>query len=374
MGDAGLDGLVITNPINFKYFTGVRSEFLVPSPTRPWYLLIPRDGDPIAVVSNSGRVAMEATTSISDVRTWPSPRWADEGLTLVTDAIQEMARETGRIGWELGPETRLGIPSGDFLTLADRAAHHKFVDASAVIRALRMVKSPAEIEALRRICQITSDGYDAIPELYEAGGSLAQLLNRFRLFVLGRGASHAPFIAATADSPCIRAGHEILTPTDRLLSDGDILFIDSGFTLDGYHSDFNRNWAVRHATTDVQRAYEHVFAATEVGIKAARAGVRVADVFDAMASYLRPYGEVGSPARMGHGLGLALTEPPSVTSYEDVVLSPGMVVTIEPTLMLDDARLMMHEEVIVVTDDAPELLTRRASPEILVLSSRRIPV
>jgi Xaa-Pro dipeptidase len=367
MAEEQLDALLITHPVNFKYFTGLRSEFLV-SPTRPWYLLVPREGDAIAIVSEAGRIAMETTTGITEVRTWPSPRWTDEGLTLVLDAIRQLPSGTGRIGCEMGPETRLGIPAQDFLHLAQRVApSHEFVDGSAVIRTLRMVKSSAEIDALREICQLTSAGYAAVPELIRPGDTPARLCNRLRLFVLGQGASHAPFIASTAAKPCYREGEVILSPADHVLGDGDVLFIDSGFILDGYYSDFDRNWAIGSATDAVRRAYERVYSATEVGIEATRPGARVADVFNAMATHLRPYGEISHPARMGHGLGLALTEPPSVTPYEEVVLRPGMVITIEPTLMFEPPMLMMHEEVVVVTDLGAELLTTRAPAELPVL-------
>lgn len=367
LAEAQLDALLVTHPVNFKYFTGLRSEFLV-SPTRPWYLLVPREGDPVAIVSEAGRVAMETTTNITDVRTWPSPRWADEGLTLVLDAVHHLPPGTGRIGCEMGPETRLGIPAQDFLHLTQHVApSHKFVDGSAVIRTLRMVKSRAELDVLRKICQLTSAGYAAVPDLVRPGDAPASLCNRLRLFVLGQGANHAPFIASTAAKPCYREGEVILSPSEHVLGDGDVLFIDSGFTLDGYYSDFDRNWAIGSATDAVRGAYERVYFATEVGIEATRPGARVADIFNAMATYLSPYGEISHPARMGHGLGLALTEPPSVTSYEDVVLRPGMVITIEPTLMFEPPMLMMHEEVVVVTDLGAELLTTRASAELPLL-------
>jgi Xaa-Pro aminopeptidase len=230
-----------------------------------------------------------------------------------------------------------------------------------------MVKSSAEIQAIREICQLTSDGYAAVPELIQPGDTEATLCNRLRLFVLGQGASHAPFIAATANNPCYREGHEILSPSEHVLHDGEVLFIDSGFTLDGYYADFNRNWAIGSATAAVRRAYGHVYSATEAGIEATRPGARVADIFNAMATYLSPYGPISHPSRMGHGLGLALTEPPSVTPDEQLVLRPGMVITIEPSLMFEPSMLMMHEEVVVVTDVGAELLTRRASAELPVL-------
>ena len=71
--------------------------------------------------------------------------------------------------------------------------------------------------------------------------------------------------------------------------------------------------------------------------------------------------------RLGHGLGMQLTEWPSNTSFDDTVLRPGMVITLEPSMSFTPDCVMVHEENIVIREGEPRLLSRRAAPELPVL-------
>ena len=127
------------------------------------------------------------------------------------------------------------------------------------------------------------------------------------------------------------------------------------------------------ATEAFRTAYARVYEATEAGLAAVRPGRTGADVWRAMAAVLDPGGRAETPVgRMGHGVGLDITEPPSLAAGDDTVLEVGMALTIEPSLVWPapggrGRRLMVHEENIVVTADGCELLTRRAAAELPVV-------
>jgi len=104
---------------------------------------------------------------------------------------------------------------------------------------------------------------------------------------------------------------------------------------------------------------------TEAGLEVATAGVRCSDVFSAMQKSL---GEVDSAVgRFGHGLGIQLTEYPSIAAFDHTILQAGMVITLEPSLTFAQGKMMVHEENILITDNAPVLLTQRASSRLPVI-------
>ena len=108
--------------------------------------------------------------------------------------------------------------------------------------------------------------------------------------------------------------------------------------------------------------------ATEAGIEAAKPGARACDLFDIMSHVISEFSqEIGDIGRIGHGLGIQLTEQPSVASFDETVLEENMVLTLEPSLSYGAGLMMVHEENIVVTASGGQLMTVRASEDLPVL-------
>lgn len=154
-----------------------------------------------------------------------------------------------------------------------------------------------------------------------------------------------------------------------MLREGDILFLDTGSTYDGYWCDFDRNYAVGRVADAAKRAHEAMWLATEAGIAAAFVGARTDDVFSAMAKIIEAAGSIGNNVgRLGHGLGMQLTEPPSNMPGDGTVLEAGMVLTIEPGMEYEPGKMIVHEENIVVRAEGAELLTKRAPRELSIIN------
>jgi Xaa-Pro aminopeptidase len=140
--------------------------------------------------------------------------------------------------------------------------------------------------------------------------------------------------------------------------------LDTGSALQGYFCDFDRNFAVGTALPEAQVAHQKLWDVTQAGIESARPGVTCAELFVAMSKILGGTSDIG---RIGHGLGMQLTEWPSIAAHDHTELKAGMVMTLEPSLMIDEKRMMVVEENILITDGAPELLTKRVSRDLVVI-------
>ncbi len=366
MLSSGMDGIVLSMPQNFRYFSGFNSQFWE-SPTRPFFLVVPREEAPIAAVPSIGGPGME-TTWVTDIRTWPAPCPEDDGVSLLDSILSALPRRFGRIGWEMGRESIIRMPIVDFDRLRKQISGIEFVDASPLIWGLRMVKSEREIAKVREACRIGSDTFDLFLSRLRYGDSEIDIARDFRKAAFECGADNAPFV-----SVCSGPGgysQVIAGPQETAQTDGQILLIDTGLQFDAYFCDFDRNFAFGHISDAATRAHEAVWNATQAGIDAARPGITAEDLWAAQNEVLEAAGAAtgSNVGRSGHGLGLHLTEPPSNMPGDTTVLRPGMVMTIEPGMEYLPGKMIVHEENLVITEDGCELLSRRAPREMPIIS------
>lgn len=363
MDKAGIGALLVTAEVNFRFLTGLVNQGWA-SPARPRYFLLPLEGEPVAIVPTGTRIAMRDSW-VRDVRCWTAPCPEDDGISLLRDAI----RATGakRVGAELGPETRLGFPVQDFDRLRALLTPIEIVDGSPLLTAMRRVKSPAEIARIRFAARAVSAGFDALAERIRAGDTERTACRRLQIDLLERGLDRSPYMIAVSAA----GGYETINtgPTDRVLQRGDLLIIDTGSTCDGYFCDFDRNYSFGPPVAAATDAYRRVWDATEAGLAVVRPGATASDVWRAMAEVLGGAEAAASAnvGRMGHGLGLLLTEPPSIHPDDHTVLEAGMVITLEPGMgfVSPDGRrcVMVHEENVAVTETGCDLLSVRARPQ-----------
>ncbi|MGB7244733.1 MAG: Xaa-Pro peptidase family protein [Sulfitobacter sp.] len=364
MAVQGLDGLLLMSEPDVRYFSGFHTLFWQ-SPTRPWFLFVPATGKPIAVIPEIGAELMRRSW-LDDIRTWSAPAPEDDGISLLTGLLSPYANKGATIGVMKGHETGLRMPLGDWERLIKKLTGLQIGDATGLVQGLRMVKSEAEIAKLAHICAIGSATYARVPEILSQGMPLEDVFRTFRREALAQGADDAPYVVGAA-AP---GGYAdvISPPSRRPLQDGDVLMIDTGCTWDGYFCDFDRNWAIGHAGDMARRAYDVLWRATEAGIASARPGATSRDLFHAMSAVIADMDDSGGDiGRLGHGLGMQLTEQPSHAAFDTTELKENMVLTLEPSLSYGKGLMMVHEENIVVTPDGGRLLTTRAAPELPII-------
>ena len=267
----------------------------------------------------------------------------------------------------MGPESTLRMPFQDFKMLQERLKGYEFNDATPLIQKLRMVKSELEIEKISHVCQLVSHVFETLPEWLLEEQTEIDVFRRFKIECLKEGVDDVSYLVGGAG---LGGYSDIISPPkDKKLVPGDVLILDTGCTFDGYFCDFDRNYALQKADDDVRNAYRVVYQATDAGLEAAVPGNTAADVFRAMNRVLETNGAKGGQVgRMGHGLGMQLTEWPSNAVFDNTVLENGMVLTLEPGMQFGENKLMVHEENLVIREEGPQLLTRRAPEELPVIS------
>ncbi|MBT5413387.1 MAG: aminopeptidase P family protein [Rhodospirillaceae bacterium] len=365
MARAKLDGMLLTSMVNQEYLAGFQCQFPVSSPSRPWYFYFPRTGAPVGVVPAVGENAWRTSSWVEEVRTWPSPRPENEGLDILRDLIAGTRRRYGRIGVEMGPETRLGMPVEDLLRLRDMIRPHEMVDCEPVMRELRFIKSKAEIARVRRACRIACAAFDLLPDFVESGDSEKVIMRKMKTRCTALGADDTSYMMTRTGPQGLPSW--VAGPYDHVPRKGDVLAIDTGCKYDGYSSDLNRNFSFGKPSDAVRRAHDKLWRATRAGIEAAVPGATAEQVFLAQAAILNEGGSADGFKRMGrfgHGLGKLLTEPPSNKLGDKTKLRPGMVLTVEPGLLMDNGMMVAHEENLAITEDGNRLLTMRAPREI----------
>ena len=365
MAKTGVGAVFFTTEPEFRYFSGFKSQFWE-SPTRPWFLVVPAEGKPIAVVPELGVAGFDQTW-IEDVRSWPAPRPVDDGISLLSDTLIEAASGHKRIGAMIGPETHLRMPVADYENLKQTLRHHEMVDISTAVRDIRSIKSAAEVAKLRFICSVTDAGFEHLRNTLRTGMTEREACKAMHMEMLRLGADSCPYLISTSG----QGGYDniIMGPSDRELIDGDVLIADTGANYDGYFSDFDRNFAFGEVGQPVHTAYEAVYQSTEAGLRTAGPGRTTGEVWQAMWSVLENAGALGNDiGRMGHGLGMQLTEWPSNVPDGDIILKPGMVMTLEPGMAFAKGKMMVHEENILITVDGCEMLHQRAPSKMPVIA------
>jgi Xaa-Pro aminopeptidase len=141
MSAKGLAGILLMSEPEVRYFSGFLTQFWQ-SPTRPWFLFIPVDKKPIAVIPEIGAALMR-TTWIDDIRTWGAPAPKDDGISLLRDLLEPLSKQGEKLGVMKGHETSLRMPLGDYERLLSGLPGVEIVDATDILRSLRMVKSAA---------------------------------------------------------------------------------------------------------------------------------------------------------------------------------------------------------------------------------------
>ncbi len=351
--ESGLYALMVTAEPNVNYYSGWRNFIPWWTYSRPYILVIPVDRDPVLMVQGFQHFDARRDAWIQDVRSYDS--LVGVPATQVADLFQELGLLGKRIGLELGYEQRIAMPYNDFEAIRRALIGCTLVDASHLIWKQRMVKSEAEIAAHRRACEIGDKAFAAAFSQAHAGMSEKEVARIFGRTIFEEGGEQGFCIVLSGPG---NYGRVAGMPTDRVLQKGDLMWVDLGVIANGYWCDFCRAAVVGGPTIEQDRLQDAI---TDITLKTAgctRPGMTVRELSQICLDYAAGYGIDFSfnCGRLGHGMGINSTEPPHIALYDDTVLEPGMIFTLEPGVVNDIGTFIVEENIVVRTDGY-EILT-----------------
>ncbi|MBX7214867.1 MAG: Xaa-Pro peptidase family protein [Thermoflexales bacterium] len=344
---AGLDAIALIPGPNLLYFTGARMTH--PSERPVVVLLFARAGTPARVILP----AFEAPGFAKD-----SP--LEAVATTYLDGQSYAAVFADGLADLRGRPLRIGVEPTGMRFLEMELLRHalpgvELVSAGAELEALRIRKSPAEVDAIRRAIALTERVLAETLEEMKPGMTERQVASLLHEKASRHGGQ--PSFPAL-----IQAGSNAAFPHgeagDRMLAAGEMVLMDFGYYVGDYPSDITRTVSLGEPPAELRKVYEVVKTANAAARAAVRPGARAGDIDAAARGVIEAagYGRFFTH-RTGHGLGLEIHEPPYMSAANPLVLEPGMVFTIEPGIYVEGLGGVRIEDNIVVTETGGESLT-----------------
>ena len=334
--DLDLDGLAVTSPENIRYLSGFSGSL--------GYLIIGRDA---AEILGDSRYWLQMEAEAPAFRLMPSGPshglWALMAERITALGLRRVGFESCHLTFDQHQRLSADLPPGPIL-----------VATAGLIEELRIVKEPEEVELLRAAASIAGRAFDRVRAAIRPG-----LRERDVAFLLEQ-----TFRELGADGPAfetiVAAGERGALPhgraSDRVLSRGDMVVVDFGATAAGYHSDTTRTIVVGEPSPEQGRVIEAVRQAQLASMAMMKPGA-TADEIDrrareALAGEAHAFGH-----GLGHGIGLQVHERPYLSSTDHTALRAGMVITNEPGLYIPGWGGVRLEEMVLITETGPEVLT-----------------
>lgn len=334
-----LDALLVVDLRNVRYLTGFTGSNAA--------LLVHAEDDERTVFCTDGRYITQSARQVPDLE-----------RLIERPSAHALAALTGAKGYRRTGYESHRVTVDEFDVLTEQAGDVELVRAPGLVEEQRMVKDDDEIEALRMACAAADR---ALADLIEQGGlrpgrTEREVARELETRMLDYGAAGPSFDTIVATGVNSAIPHH--RPTDAELATGDLVKLDFGALVDGYHSDMTRTFVLGVPADWQRELYELVAAAQAAGRAALRPGTPVADVDAAARGVVEAAGRGSEFLHgLGHGVGLEIHEAPSLAKTGEGRLSAGMAVTVEPGVYLSGKGGVRIEDTLVVRDGDPELLT-----------------
>jgi Xaa-Pro aminopeptidase len=330
LGRLGAASFLVTDPVNVHYLTGFESSNAA-TLVRADRVLLLTDGRYLAAAG--GVVGVEAVDAGRNLATFLGERLGDL-------AEPPVAFEADHLTYaDYGSIARTGI---------------ELLPTTRVVAQIRAVKTAAELAAVRRSAAVNDDAFVCLSTQRFVGRTEAEVAWAMEQSLHRAGAEELAFPIIVASGPNAAVPHH--HPNSRVIGRGETVIVDAGAKVDGFCSDCTRTFATGELPADLQAAYGLCQAAQAEALAAVRAGAAARDVDAVARGMISAAGEKVLHG-LGHGVGLFIHELPVLSDFSEATLEPGNVVTVEPGVYREGSGGVRIEDLVIVTNDAPEVLT-----------------
>jgi Xaa-Pro dipeptidase len=333
----GFDGFLIFNSANLTYFTGFSGASA---------LLIPENGESTVYVY--GVNYAQAKAELTGV----TVELVERGENLMDEiATQAKAFKIKKLAVDT-----LNIESWEVLTKSFGSEKTLATDPT-FIRDLRKVKDVEEIKLMRKAAELTSEGMHVARETLAAGMREYEVAAEIEYAMRKQGCSGTAFDTIVASGVSSAFPHGGCS--DRTIQKGDLVVVDVGATYKSYRSDMTRTFVAGNPSGKQKKLYQTVKTAQDKAFEAVKPNVKAADVDVAARKVIADagYGEY-FVHNLGHGVGLEIHEPPTLSPDSKDVLAAGNVVTVEPGVYLVGYGGIRIEDTLLVQRNGAEKLTK----------------
>jgi Xaa-Pro dipeptidase len=343
----GLDAIIVTERGNFWHLAGVRSSTQFYNKMRPTVAILPRGKPPTLIVYSLEKERLGKGGWVTDIRTYTDAPFPPQ---VGIDVLKDIGLSEAKIGMEYGESQRVWFSINHLEAIKAGLPQAQFVDGSSTIEWLRLHKTQLEVEKLRKSIATSQRAYNRLVPRLEPGMTMGQVAKDFAGLLIEEGCD--------GRSPAALGGDFLALPPDHVLGPGSVLWSDWCSVQDGFTSDIARRAAFTPLAPNVQRDQEWLWQVISKCASALGPGVPMADIHRLHNEELARLGFDPLPAgkRIGHGLGIDPSEPPSLSADTDALLEPGMVVTVEPRFPASYGKAHI-EEVYVITENGYEMIS-----------------
>ena len=233
----------------------------------------------------------------------------------------------------------------------------ELVPTTGIVEHLRSIKEPEELDLITKAVELSDVAFEQAKMIIRPGVTEKEAAWEIEKFLRQEGSEGTPFEIVVASGSNSALPHA--RPTEKIIRPGELVLIDMGARISGYCSDFSRTLFLGEADKTLQEIYNIVFKAQTIAIEGVRSGMDASQADKLARSVIEQagYGEAFGHS-LGHGVGLATHELPTLGPSSSDSLADGMVFTIEPGIYLPNQGGVRIEDMVVLENGKPKVLTQ----------------